>query len=187
MSAEVLKSLKIKTGALKRVNKELSYYEKDRVKESERVAKLKADNAEEHDVKQAVRAPPPAAQCGKRWPARRRMRLLPPRRARRRRSAAGAKSRRRSCCCLSSPPARCARPAQKSTPAPARPRPQENVLSEASMMVPETRQRLEVALSDLQAFLVRRRPAAALPAAAPSPRCFAPSPQPGDARARRLA
>jgi tubulin-specific chaperone A len=31
---------------------------------------------------------------------------------------------------------------------------QENVLAESSMMVPETRQRLEAALSDLQSYVV---------------------------------
>ena len=33
--------------------------------------------------------------------------------------------------------------------------PQENVLKESEMMIPETRQRLEAALADLQAYLVR--------------------------------
>ena len=45
-SADVLRSLKIKTNSLKRVHKELTYYEKDRVKEEERVAKLKAEYAQ---------------------------------------------------------------------------------------------------------------------------------------------
>jgi hypothetical protein len=35
--------------------------------------------------------------------------------------------------------------------------PQENVLKESEMMIPETRQRLEAALADLQTYLVRRR------------------------------
>lgn len=34
---------------------------------------------------------------------------------------------------------------------------QENVLAESSMMVPETRQRLEAALADLQAYVVSER------------------------------
>jgi len=33
--------------------------------------------------------------------------------------------------------------------------PQENVLAESAMMIPETRARLEAALSDLQGFVVR--------------------------------
>lgn len=33
---------------------------------------------------------------------------------------------------------------------------QENVLAESAMMIPETRQRLETAFNDLQAYLVRR-------------------------------
>lgn len=55
--ADVVRQLKIKTGSLKRVHKELSYYEKDREKEQAKLEKLKADGAPEHDIKQAVGEP----------------------------------------------------------------------------------------------------------------------------------
>jgi len=77
---EELRQLKIKTGSVKRLTKELAMYEKEHAKEKERVGKMKADNADASDIKQA-----------------------------------------------------------------------ENVLSEAAMMVPDCRQRLETALADLVA------------------------------------
>ena len=54
-SADIIKSLKVKTAGLKRVHKELTMYEKERDKEQAKVDKLKANNADEHDIKQAVR------------------------------------------------------------------------------------------------------------------------------------
>ena len=54
--AEIIKGLKVKTSALKRVHKESSMYERERDKEQGRVDKLRAENADSHDIKQAVRA-----------------------------------------------------------------------------------------------------------------------------------
>lgn len=50
-----MKQLKIKTNSLKRVAKELNMYESEKKREENRVAKLKAEMADEHDIKQAVR------------------------------------------------------------------------------------------------------------------------------------
>ncbi len=54
--AEVLKALKVKTASLKRVQKELAMYEKERDKEQGKVDKMKAEGADPHDLKQAVSA-----------------------------------------------------------------------------------------------------------------------------------
>jgi len=51
---EVVKTLKVKSSALKRVHKEASMYEKEREKEQGKVDKLVAAGADAHDIKQAV-------------------------------------------------------------------------------------------------------------------------------------
>jgi tubulin-specific chaperone A len=51
---DVVRALKIKTNTLKRLQKELSYYESEREREAARVEKMKADGADEHDLRQAV-------------------------------------------------------------------------------------------------------------------------------------
>mmetsp|Transcript_4437 Transcript_4437/g.7371 ORF Transcript_4437/g.7371 Transcript_4437/m.7371 type:complete len:110 (+) Transcript_4437:121-450(+) len=51
--AEVIKSLKVKTGTVTRVHKELNMYQKEQAKELARVEKMKSENAEFHDIKQA--------------------------------------------------------------------------------------------------------------------------------------
>ncbi|GIL82774.1 hypothetical protein Vretimale_8334 [Volvox reticuliferus] len=81
-SAELLKQCKVKTSSVKRLHKEVGYYEKERDKEQARVDKMKAEGAESSDIKQA-----------------------------------------------------------------------ENVLQESAMMIPQTRQRLEAALAELQSFV----------------------------------
>eukprot|EP00878_Enallax_costatus_P003532 GHUV01003746.1.p3 GENE.GHUV01003746.1~~GHUV01003746.1.p3 ORF type:complete len:112 (+),score=34.69 GHUV01003746.1:228-563(+) len=81
-SAEIARSMKIKTSTLNRIHKEYVYYQKEADKEKERAERLKAENAEPHDLRQA-----------------------------------------------------------------------ETVAAESAMMVPETRQRLEAALSDLQSYV----------------------------------
>jgi hypothetical protein len=53
-SAEVMKQLKVKAAALKRLHKEFVYYGKEREKEQSKVDRMKAEGAEEHDLKQAV-------------------------------------------------------------------------------------------------------------------------------------
>jgi tubulin-specific chaperone A len=53
--ADVIKSLKVKTNGVKRTHKELTMYEKDREKEQAKVDKMKAENADMYDLKQAVR------------------------------------------------------------------------------------------------------------------------------------
>jgi tubulin-specific chaperone A len=54
--ADVVKALKVKTGALKRLHKELLMYEKERDREQAKVDKLRSEGADAHDLKQAVRA-----------------------------------------------------------------------------------------------------------------------------------
>lgn len=81
-AAEVLKHLKVKASSVKRLHKELSYYESERDKEQTKVDAMKASGADASDLKQA-----------------------------------------------------------------------ENVLQESAMMIPQTRQRLEAALTDLQQYL----------------------------------
>ena len=53
--AEVLRGLKIKTNSLSRLHKELEYYVKEKDKEQARVDRMKADSADPHDIRQAVR------------------------------------------------------------------------------------------------------------------------------------
>lgn len=55
-SAELVKQCKVKANSVKRLHKELMYYEKERDKEQARVDKMKADEAIPSDIKQAVRA-----------------------------------------------------------------------------------------------------------------------------------
>jgi len=74
--------LKIKTGSVQRLSKELGMYAEEQATEAARVAKMRESNADSHDIQHA-----------------------------------------------------------------------ENVLAEAAMMIPDTRQRLEVALQDLQSTL----------------------------------
>ncbi|GFR52504.1 hypothetical protein Agub_g15079 [Astrephomene gubernaculifera] len=81
-SRELAKQCKVKTNSVKRLHKELGYYEKERDKEQARVDKMKAEGADASDLKQA-----------------------------------------------------------------------ENVLQESAMMIPQTRQRLEAALAELQSFV----------------------------------
>ena len=56
-SEEELRQLKIKTGSLTRLTKELVLYEKEHKQEQARVAAMKAANADSHDIKHAVRSP----------------------------------------------------------------------------------------------------------------------------------
>jgi len=50
-----LRSLTIKTGTVKRVQRELTMYRKEVEQEYEKVQKLKDGDADSHDVKYAVR------------------------------------------------------------------------------------------------------------------------------------
>jgi hypothetical protein len=162
--ADVVRGLKIKTNTLKRLHKELSYYRKEEEREKGRVEQMKAGGADPHDLRQAVRARGAAARsmaCDRgrsHWPGSPAAPagLWQP-------AATGSPppwSHGRACCGLVQhvggglPPA--------PTTSPGLP-PQENVLAESAMMVPETRQRLEAALSELQTYMVS--PAPAWPAA----------------------
>ncbi|KXZ54861.1 hypothetical protein GPECTOR_4g933 [Gonium pectorale] len=82
LPTDLLKNWKVKTSSVKRLHKELGYYEKERDREQARVDKMKEDGADASDLKQA-----------------------------------------------------------------------ESVLRESAMMIPETRQRLDAALSELLAFV----------------------------------
>ncbi len=48
------KALKIKTGSVKRLAKELVLYGKEQEKEEQRVAEMRASGADSHDIKHAV-------------------------------------------------------------------------------------------------------------------------------------
>lgn len=52
MSAEQVRDLKIKTGAVKRTTKEFLYYFKELDTEKNRLEKMKADGKDEYDLKQ---------------------------------------------------------------------------------------------------------------------------------------
>ena len=65
---ETARQLRIKTGSVKRLHKELGMYSQELERETARVEKMKADGVDEYDVKQAVRQssgarppPPPRA------------------------------------------------------------------------------------------------------------------------------
>jgi tubulin-specific chaperone A len=122
--ADVVRSMKIKTNTLKRLQNEFGYYLAEKDKEQSRVDRLRTESADPHDLKQAVRVGGGGARgAGAAQQAQRgSLRGLP--------------------CCASDLSARPART-------------QENVLAESAMMIPETRARLEAALSDLQGFVVR--------------------------------
>lgn len=51
---DVKRQLTIRTGAVKRLSKELTLYKDERAQEELRVEKLKAGGADSHDVKHAV-------------------------------------------------------------------------------------------------------------------------------------
>ena len=52
--AEMIKQLKVKTSSVKRLHKEVAYYEKEKEKEQARVDKMKEEGADASDLKQAV-------------------------------------------------------------------------------------------------------------------------------------
>lgn len=52
--ADVMRSVKIKTNTLKRLHKELSYYQQEREAEQARVEEMKSSGADAHDLRQAV-------------------------------------------------------------------------------------------------------------------------------------
>ena len=53
---EALRALKIKTGVLTRVKKELGMYQKEVETETEKLRRMQADGRDAHDIKQQVRA-----------------------------------------------------------------------------------------------------------------------------------
>ena len=57
--ADVVRSIKIKTNTLKRLQKEFNYYLAEKDKEQTRVDRLRNDGADVHDLKQAVSAAAP--------------------------------------------------------------------------------------------------------------------------------
>lgn len=62
--SEARKQLTIRTGAVKRLTKELKLYKEERTQEEKRVDKIKADGADQHDVKHAVRLGPDSCNAG---------------------------------------------------------------------------------------------------------------------------
>ncbi len=55
-SAEIERQLKIKINTVKRLHKELTYYQMEQDKEQQRVDKMRSESADPHDLKQAVSA-----------------------------------------------------------------------------------------------------------------------------------
>lgn len=55
MDAADLRLLKIKTGSLTRLKKELVLYKEEEEQERQRVARMKTEDANIHDIKHAVR------------------------------------------------------------------------------------------------------------------------------------
>jgi hypothetical protein len=53
--ADVIRTIKIKTNTLKRLQKEFSYYLAEKDKEQSRLDRLRTEGADAHDLKQAVR------------------------------------------------------------------------------------------------------------------------------------
>lgn len=129
--SEPARALKIKTGSVRRLTKELETYTAEAAAEEAKVAAMRAAGAEAHDLKHAVR--------GGRG---------------RKKGGGGVRSGR----VVAPTPPPCSFPSRLTH---ARPRLyfmlQENVLSEAALMVPDTRSRLEAALADLEGVLVRQR------------------------------
>ena len=62
-AADVLKHLKVKASSVKRLHKELSYYESERDKEQAKVDAMRAGGADASDLKQAVSVRPPLYAC----------------------------------------------------------------------------------------------------------------------------
>jgi hypothetical protein len=60
-SADVVRSMKIKTSTLNRLHKEYKYYQQEAEKEHARVESMKAAGADAHDLKQAVCSAAPYA------------------------------------------------------------------------------------------------------------------------------
>ncbi len=118
--SEVVRNIKIKTNTLKRLHKELSYYQQEKNKEEARVEQMRSQQADAHDLRQAV------SWCG--W-------------------VQHVESCHQGSAHASAQLLRGAPTCQHIL--------QENVAAESAMMVPETRQRLEAALSELQSYLVR--------------------------------
>lgn len=54
MDAAELKSLKVKTGTVRRLRKELAMYVHEQRSEATKVEKLKSEGADPHDIKYAV-------------------------------------------------------------------------------------------------------------------------------------
>lgn len=118
------RQLKIKAGSVIRLSKELGMYAEEQRAESAKVAGMRADNADSHDIQHAVSSGyamplcPLATDTQARW------------------------------CCQGPRRFRSGIVEQMTCT-------QENVLAEAAMMIPDTRQRLEKALHELQSTLVR--------------------------------
>lgn len=54
LMAEAVKQLKIKTGSVGRLSKELLLYQEEELQEQKKVSQLKAGGADQHDIKHAV-------------------------------------------------------------------------------------------------------------------------------------
>ncbi|KAI8820204.1 tubulin binding cofactor A-domain-containing protein [Fimicolochytrium jonesii] len=49
--AELLKKIKVQTGVVRRISKDLSYYDEEAITQQKRIDKLIADGADEHDIR----------------------------------------------------------------------------------------------------------------------------------------
>ena len=54
MSADLKRQVKIKTGIVKRLRKELAMYEQEKVQNDKRVEDMRASGADTYDIRQAV-------------------------------------------------------------------------------------------------------------------------------------
>lgn len=149
------RALKIKTGTVRRLRKELGMYSEEVSRGTAKVAGMREEGADPYDIKYAVRRerPPPPALGGK--------------------ERCCCSSHPTCCCCPFSTwnwprgaaassrqaptaPLRAAGPltgALRSRLPPSLPCLHENILAESTAMVPDTRQRLEAALRELAGLL----------------------------------
>ena len=130
---DLKRQVKVKTGVVKRLRKELAMYEQEKVQNDKRVEDMRASGADVYDVRQAVGVvtptpppPPTSPLLSSRLPAA----IVPSFPLTRR------------------PP----RPsAVRSSPA------QERVADESAMMIPDCKVRFEAAIQDLQSLTVSAR------------------------------
>lgn len=132
MSDADKRTLKVKTGVVKRLRKELEMYAAEVEAESAKVQKLKDEGADLHDIKYAVSNVHTTANTCNCW------------------CALEFSICQHATACMPDIPAQISGSSMLACV-------QENILAESSAMLPDTRQRLEDALRELQGVVVRKR------------------------------